>query len=324
MQDIASFSDLLSQLSPFARLPLGGAPEQASADVPEPAAARPAEQPEILSNLPGTTFDSTGAPPADLAGVYRPPTTAVQYRMGAALDFQLDLSMARQTTVLSEPSSADLDGGFAAAAREQTSLSYQSLQALYRNSAGGTFREVRAFQAQMFRSQTRQISARLDPETGDRLDRTAQTVSRTFQIDIKLEVSFLSQFVRQSDQISGMEDGLFQQYLEGTDRSAGISGEAAQAFFDQVDGFLADTQAFVEEALSSFFQDVAASFGLSEQEVGALQDLVTEEVSALFSDMDRFLDDARALMAGPQAEPALPKPEPAQAPAQAESNPEVA
>lgn len=344
MQDIASFSDLLSQLSPFSRPATNGTQGQPTQAVPV-ADAGPVETnlpAPIQPNVPGTSFDSAPVPPSELAGVYKPPAGAVQQRTAMAFDFQLNLSVRQETRVLTQRAmpdaqsrpdarpSAEERGRFSLAAREQTSLSYQSLHALYRNTAGGTFREVRGFQASMFRSQTRQISARMEPEAGERYDRTSRTVSRTFELNIKLEASFLGQFVRQSDQISGMEGNLLEQYLDGTDRSAMDSGGAMQAFFDQVDGMLADSRAFVEQTLSSFFQDAAASLGLTEQEAGALQDLVTSEVTALFDDMDRFLDDARLAMAGPAARPEMELPEPVEAlpeanpvPVEAESDPEV-
>jgi hypothetical protein len=344
MQDIASFSDLLSQLSPFSRPGTNGASGQSTpGPLPVDTSAVEADKPApIQPTVPGSSFDSAPASPSDLAGVYKPPAAAMRQRTEMAFNFQFSVSMRQETRVLSqrpmadarptgnERTSADERGRFSMVAREQTSLSYQSLQALYRNTASGTFREVRGFQASMFRSQTRQISARMAPEAGERYDRTARTVSRTFELNIKLEASFLGQFVGQSDQISGMDGNLLEQYLDGTDRSALESGDALQAFFDQVDGMLADSQAFVEQTLSSFFQDAASSLGLTEQEAGALQDLVTSEVTALFDDMDRFLDDARLAMAGPAARPEMELPEPVEALPEAdavhiaaESDPEV-
>jgi hypothetical protein len=137
-------------------------------------------------------------------------------------------------------------------------------------------------------------------------------------------VSFLSQFVQQSDEISDMDAELFQQYLDGTDGAAEVSGDTMQAFFDHVDGILADTRSLVQQTLAGFFQDVASSFGLSDREAGTLQDTVNDQVAAMFDDVDRFLADARTALAGPAAEPALPEAAPEEALTQAESDPEVA
>ena len=336
MQELTGFSDLLSQLSPFSSSGIGSGPENAASQPPSvgtdaPEARLPAP---IASNLPSASFDSAPAPPADLAGVYRAPSAAIQQRTSTALDFQFSLAVRQEVSTVRSRSSEEAPAHSRPShsrmvAREQTSLSYQSLQALYRNSAGGSFREVRGFQAQMFRSQTRQISSRLDQDTGNRLDRTAQRVSRSFELNIKLEASFLTQFVQQSNEISEVGKGALGQYLDNTDRFADVSGEAMQGFFDQVEGFLADAEALVEETLTGFFSDVAASFGMSDSEIGALRGMVTDQVTAFFNDVDQFLDDARLVMAGPASRPEMAEPElatqplPPQAEAP-ESDPEVA
>ena len=338
MQDIASFGDLLSQFNPFFRAPTDGpaaGPAPATAELPDKAGI-PASPATIAPDTAGESFDTAPKPPGKLAGVYEAPLAAVAQRQSMAFDFQLELSVRQERSVTTSRDTGYGGSSFVEAAREQTSLSYQSLQALYRNGAGGTFREVRSFQAQMFRSRTRQLSATLDPEPGGRLDRTAGRVSRTFELNIKFEASFLSQFVRQAEDISAMGAGVFQQYLNGTDGFAGGPADPMQAFFDQVDTILADTEGFVKETLSAFLADVAASFGMSEQEANALENFVVEEVSSFFQDVDRFLEDARSAFAMPAPAPQTPEPqlaeqvsEPAEPgaaslPVDVESDPEVA
>ena len=145
----------------------------------------------------------------------------------------------------------------------------------------------------LFYSRTRELSARLDPELGERVASTGARVARSFEVDISLEVSFLGQFVDQSEEISDLDSGLFEQYLDGTDAAAGQGGGALEGFFDEVGRILEETESMLQDSLSSFFEDVKATFGLSEAEGAVLQDQVSGEVSAFFDEVDAFLDTMR-------------------------------
>ena len=103
MQDIASFSDLLSQLNPFFRSPAGG-----SADVTAPSPSDtpavisgPSTPPTISPDTPGESFDTAPLPPGEQAGVYKAPTVAVAQRQSMSFDFQFELSIRQETRVAS-------------------------------------------------------------------------------------------------------------------------------------------------------------------------------------------------------------------------------
>ena len=143
----------------------------------------------------------------------------------------------------------------------------------------------------------------MDPGAAERLESTSQKVVRTFEVDISLEASFLSQFVDQSGEISGMDSDLFGKYLNNTDRLAESDG--MQAFFNDVGKILKEAEAFVQETLGSFFDEVAATFGLTAEEAGSLQSLVSDEVTAFFDEVDQMLGESRHVLTGFEAGPAL-------------------
>ena len=193
-------------------------------------------------------------------------------------------------------------------------MAYQSDRLAYREVLGTSFREMRRAQTELYFSRTREMEIRLDPETGERFGETSRRVGRTFEMNISLEVSFLSQFVSQSDQISAMDKGLFEQYLNNTDGLSSRSGESVGAFFDQVGRILEETEGLVRETLAGFFDDVAETFGLSEQEAGVLESIAVNEISSFFDDLDGFLGEMRPVDAGEVEQQALPSGEEQEAP----------
>ena len=323
MADIASFADLFSRLSPFFQpdrsLPQAGQPAAAPSSTPP--STDSAILSRILSDSPAASY---GGPvqtsPADGA-TYSPPTARMGNRFGAALSFEFSLSIQQQTTrevtFAQQPSPEDGGGRAVLKALESASLLYQTGFSSSRGILGSSFGEVREFQAELFYSRTRELSARLDPDLGQRFDSTSRRVSRTFELDISLEVSFLGQFARQSDEVSSLDTGLFEDYLRNTDGMAGASGGDLQAFFDDVDRILAETESYLQETLGDFFQGVADTFGLSDDEIGAIQSQASEQIAVFFDDVDRFLDDARTALAGFGGAEALPEPAPEAEPAPA-------
>ena len=175
-------------------------------------------------------------------------------------------------------------------AHESASLFYQSLASSSDGALGSSFGQVRQYQTEQFYSRTRELSSRVEPASGQRLEQTSQKVVRAFEIDISLEFSFLGQFSRQSDTISDLDSGLFNAYLDQTD---GFShGQDMQNFFNDVDKVLQETEAFVQSTLESFFGDIGTNIGLSSEETGSLRSRVSQEVTAFFNDVDRFLSEA--------------------------------
>ena len=314
MADISSFADLFSQLSPFFQpdrsLPQAGEPASApSSDSPAAESAFPTS---MLSGSPAASYGGpVQASPADGA-TYSPPAAQMGSRFGMGLSFEFNLSIQQQTTrevTFAQP--APENGGDRAVLRalESASMLYQTGFSSSRGILGSSFGEVREFQAELSYSRTRELSARLDPDLGQRFDSTSRRVSRTFELDISLEVSFLGQFARQSDEVSSLDTGLFEDYLRNTDGMAGASGGDLQAFFDDVDRILAETESYLQETLGDFFQGVAETFGLSDDEIGAIQSQASEQIALFFDDVDRFLDDARTALAGFGGAEALPEPE---------------
>lgn len=130
---------------------------------------------------------------------------------------------------------------------------------------------------------------------------------RQFEIEISLDASFLKQFNGQTEHLSEDEDVLGQ-YLDNTGGLASKSGEALQAFFNEVDQILADTESFVKDSMGSFLADVKAAFGLNGTEANAFEEMVVEEVTAFFEDVDTFLTEARrSMLAPPEPPPELPE-----------------
>ncbi len=308
MVDFAAFSDILSQLGSFSR-PAAPVEQEAESGAPQPsgppALADVLDITRIPSNHRGSSFDSVRQVAAADGGAYRPNTAQTTGRFAAAFSFEFNLSIQREATVVQQ------SGGESAIfkALETTSLSYQSEGSAYRGELGSSFGDVQRFQTELFYSRTRELTARFDSGLAQQVDSTSRRVARTFELNISLEVSFLNQFIQQSDEISGLDTGLFEQYLSNTDGLAGVSGEALQSFFDDVDRILQKTEAFLQETLGDFFQGVVETFGLSEEEAAVLQPLILEEVTAFFDDMGQFLEEARTALAAPGEDGQLPAPE---------------
>lgn len=331
MMEIPSFSDLFSLLAPAPR-PQSGLPEGAA-----PGAAP--QTPQLadtvsFSGLPtdnsaasyGEVRQTEGAAPRTVAmagdGTYSP--TVQMTRMSMSFGFQFNLSIQRQTAAIAQPS-PESGGDLASIAREIAARMYQSGQVSYGGNLGSSYMETRRFQTELFFSRTRDLSVRLDPEAAQRLDATSQRVARTFELNISLEVSFLSQFTQQSEGISDLDADLFDRYLHNTDGLFGKSGEAMQAFFNDVGRILEGTEQFALETLGAFLQDTAETMGLTQEEVGVLQDLAVDQITSFFDEIDGFLAEAQAAYGleapEPQDELAAPAAEPV---AVAETDGEIA
>ena len=294
MVELARFADILPQLGILEKL--GGDPELRE----QKSGALRSERPDTtdtlaLSGARPEVAEPASGPERPVAvgqdGTYRPTSVQVGRRMG--FGFEFNLSIERQVTAVRR--SAGDGGGRASALRamESSAMAYQSDRLAYREVLGSSFREMRQAQTELFFSRTREMELRLDSETGERFGETSRRVARTFELSISLEVSFLSQFVSQSDQISDVDKDLFEQYLNHTDDLANVSGEAVSGFFGQVGRILDETEGLLRETLAGFFDDVAETFGLSEREAGALESMVVSEISSFFDDLDGFLGGMR-------------------------------
>ena len=160
-----------------------------------------------------------------------------------ALGLEFNLTIQREARVVTQDRARWRQRAFIQA-MEQTRPSYQSSIISSRKATGSSFTEMRSFQADLFYSRTRELSAQLDHAIADRMESTSQKVVRTFKLDISLEASFLSQFVGQSGEISSMDSDLFGKYLDNTDRLAESQG--LQVLFNDVDKILEEAEAMVQ------------------------------------------------------------------------------
>ena len=308
MLDLSRFSDILSQFGAGAPsrglLAQSKTAELAPVKVPEPERLRDGFSfSPVQSNNAGSTFDRQD--PSKIAvnsdGIYRP--TQIQHQFNSSLNFSFSASLSRATVV----QRSQTPGGLITQEREASQFSYQSQALSERQQVGNSVSEVRRFQTDMFFSRTRTLSQSLSPETGEKLESTGRQVARRFEIEISLDISFLSQFGSQTEGLAEDED-LLGQYLDNAGGLAERSGEALQAFFDEVDQILADTESYVKDSLGSFLADAKAAFGLSGSEADDFTNMVVEEVTAFFEDVDSFLSESRQAMLASQApEPALPE-----------------
>lgn len=305
MAEISGFSNFLSQLDRYLQ------PGTATLGQSLPVADLRDSPGSVLlpSDSPGASFES-GREIED-SGAYQPPSVQSGHRFGMALGLEFNLTIQREARVVTQDRAPRRQRAFIQA-MEQTRLSYQSSMISSRKATGSSFTEMRSFQADLFYNRTRELSAQLDHAAADRMESTSQKVVRTFELDISLEASFLSQFVGQSGEISSMDSDLFGKYLDNTDRLAESQG--LQVLFNDVDKILEEAEAMVQDALGSLFDEVSATFGLTSEEAGSLQGVISDEVAAFFNDVDQMLSDTRQILAGFDAEPAI-------GPAEGESDP---
>lgn len=315
MLDLSRFSDLFSQLTPGFRP--GSLFGQRPAPATEPGTPKGSDAPEtfeapkdildisrLISDQPSASFDRVGAesalppPPVSVAedGIYQP--TQVQHRLSKSLNFSFSMSL-QHATVVQRPTEP---GGAVSRAMESTKFAYQLQSSSSRREIGSSYSELRQFQSALFYSRNRSLSQTLGPETGQHLESTGRSVARRFEIEISMDFSFLRQYNVQTESLAGDEDVLTQ-YLNGVDGLTGRSGEALQAFFDEVDNILANTEAFVQDKLGSFLTDVQAAFGLNNAETNDFVAQVADEVSAFFDEIDSFLTEARGSLSGSTLEP---------------------
>ena len=160
-----------------------------------------------------------------------------------ALGLEFNLPIQREARVVTQDRTPRRQRAFIQALK-QTRLSYQSSMISSRKATGSSFTEMRSFQADLFYSRTRELSAQLDHAAAERMESMSQKVVRTLELDISLETSFLSQFVGQSCEISSMDSDLFGKYLDNTDRLAESQG--LQVLFNDVDKILEEAEAMVQ------------------------------------------------------------------------------
>ena len=326
MDSIAGFPEVFSQLSPV------GPQDPARQDAPSGLQAPPEDLADALilsrlrSNTPGSTFGSISRPPerAPAMEPYGPPPVQANRGFSANFSLSYNLSIRREATFagMTRPE----QGGDRAIlkALESASLIYQSDRTATQGDLGGSFGEVRKYQTDLFYSRTRELSGRFGPELAQDFEETSRSVARSFEVSISLEASFLTQFTRQSGDISSLDTGLFEQYLSNTRTLSDGPGEGLANFFDRVDGILQNTEDLLVESLGEFFVGVQESFNLSDSETAELQSLVVGEITAFFDDVDQFLADARVALESPAAESALPESEQAADSVEApESDPEL-
>jgi hypothetical protein len=301
------FSDVLTQFGAgLNNNHLFGKPN--TADVAPPQGQNAGSLADVLtlsspeSGLQIASFDRQD--PSSIAvspdGIYRP--KQVQQQFSSSLNFSFSASLSRATVVQRQNTQ-----GSPSLAREMESsqFSYSSQALSARRSVGDSFSEVRRFQTDMSFSRTRTLSQQLSPEMGQKLESTGRQVARQFEIEISLDASFMRQFNTQTEGLS-TDENMLGQYLDGTSGLAGQSGQALQAFFDEVDQILADTQSFVTDTMGSFLTDVKAAFGMSTAEADAFNTMVVGEVASFFKDVDAFLSQARSsMLAGPETPPEL-------------------
>lgn len=320
MIDLSSFSSLFPSLGsffgpggPLAPPPApepdtqDAAAEQDSLELSDPASR------SIPSALSSASFDTPVEPdPIAVAddGTYAPSVQSTR-QLSVSSAFAFNFSFQREVTAtVREPAAREVTASEARlSALESRSLFYQSTMNESRGRVAGGYAESRTLQTELFYSRTRELSLSLPASSSDRFDEASAQVSRTFQLNISLDFSFLGQFTRQSESISSIDDALFGRYLDNTSGLSRESADAVQSFFDDIDRILDESEAFVASSLESFFDTVADQFGLSAEEAGMLERMVVEEVAAFFEDVDLFLSDARTALTEP-----APAPEPAELP----------
>lgn len=132
------------------------------------------------------------------------------------------------------------------------------------------FREVRTFQARTFTQQSDQLAGPLTPTTGDKLRQTSRSVARTFSLNFSLKASFLHQFSRQSQALAGKDESTLSNYLDISKSLSLSSGGDAQAFFDQVDQVMSQTEQTVQDGVGAFLEDLKGQLGLKDEDVEAV------------------------------------------------------
>lgn len=294
MVNLPRFSDILTQFgtgfSNFSQPKSNSVLSVPQAKAPE--SASPADLlsiSSVKSNSPGASFDRVDqSSPIAVKndGTYRPKPMMTQF--SSSLNFSFSASL-RNATVVQRPIE---QAQSVTRLSESMQYSYRAEGYSARNVSGGSYSEVKRFQTDMFFSRTRTLSQQLSPPTGQKLESTGQQVARRFEIEISLDASFLRQFNVQTEGLADDED-LLGQYLDDAGGLAKESGEALQAFFDEVDQILNDTEAFMKSSLGSFLSDVKAAFGLNDAEADAFNDMLQQEVTAFFEDVDAFLSDMR-------------------------------
>tara|TARA_B100001123_G_scaffold286031_2_gene318840 strand:- start:5879 stop:6613 length:735 start_codon:yes stop_codon:yes gene_type:complete len=195
LAEISGFSNFLSQLDRYLQ------PGTATLGQSLPVADLRDSPGCVLlpSDSPGASFES-GLGTEDSV-TYQPPSVQSGHRFGMALGLEFNLTIQREARAVTQDRARWRQRAFIQA-MEQTRPSYQSSIISSRKATGSSFTQMRSFQADLFYSRTRELSAQLDHAAADRMESMSQKVVRTFELEISLEASFLSQFVGQSGEIS--------------------------------------------------------------------------------------------------------------------------
>ncbi len=161
------------------------------------------------------------------------------------------------------------------------------------STASRSVQEERQTELNLFYARTQTISVDLGQDKAGHLQSTSQNVGRTFEVSISLDASFLHQFAGQSETFAQGDQALFDDYLSTTDQMTGISGEAAQGFFDMVDQALEDAQSAVMSGLDDFLNGVGASLGFEGDALTNFKSQVADQIAGFFSDLDQFVSQSR-------------------------------
>lgn len=175
---------------------------------------------------------------------------------------------------------------------------------------GYQVQEERQTQLNLFYARTQTLSVGMESGTADHLQTTSRSVGRTFEVSISLEASFLHQFAGQSEALSTADKALFDQYLSTTDQMVGLSGEAAQGFFDMVSQALEETRSVVMNGLDGFLNQAGSSLGLEGDALNNFKSQVADQVAGFFVDLGKFVQESRTQL-GPshEAQAQLPVPD---------------
>ncbi len=199
-----------------------------------------------------------------------------------ALQFR-HLSIRREVAAVRASSQENVSG--AQGDSQPASAAYQRVQ------------EQRQTELNLFYARTQKISVGTDQGTSDHLQNTSQGVGRTFEVSISLDASFLHQFTGQSETLAKGDQELFDKYLSTTDQMTGLSGDAAQGFFDMVDQALQKTRSAVMGGLDGFLSQVGTSLGLEGDALNNFKSQVADQVAGFFTDLDKFVQQSRTLLA---------------------------
>lgn len=285
----------------------GEIPAAASAESAAPATSAPTSPATTAPELEAPTLSAEAIPKA---AAFPQVLESFFYR------YQLDLNFAASSTGPGKASEKSLPGPELSTppAPQPQPLPLQRSGAVEPGSRraviASAFREVRTFQARTFTQQADQLASQLSSATGDQLRQTSRSVARTFSLDFSLKISFLHQFSRQSQTLAGKEESTLSNYLEVSKSLSLRSGGDAQAFFDQVDQVMSQTEQTLQDGVGAFLEDMKGQLGLKDEDVEAMGKMLHEGIADFFSTAADFLNQAESQLTSGAPAPA-PAPQPA-------------